>query len=346
MFLYDTVILASTAIFGSVIPSAWLPDASGIVFAHDNGAYGLWRTFGSSGARRQRLPFAPSSAPDPAVSRRGIRLAYTAYREETSIWRIEFVAPSRQPAEPTSMNLSTKADYAPACSPDGRRIAFIAERSGAPERRVCDRDGSGAQRLTSFGGVKIAGPPMVPGCPKYCVVDPRCYGHRQCPQPRLTPPARGSKWPWWSPNGQWLYYASRQDRTGIWKVRSGGGTPVQITHGTDDDVPQPSADGKFIYYNKGWPEPLSIRRIPVDGDEPTKIIDGVSTGGQWTVSVDGIYFFTAPDAKGHSEMRRYEFATGTTKRIVSVERSVSERIAVCPDARTILYPQWMNRVAI
>ena len=105
-------------------------------------------------------------------------------------------------------------------------------------------------------------------------------------------------------------------------------------------MPQASADGKFIYYNRGWPGPLSIWRTPVEGGEETKIIEGVSTGGQWTVGADGIYFFTTPDAKGHSEIHLYAFATGRATKILTVERSVGGRIAVSPDSRSIFYPQY------
>jgi hypothetical protein len=105
-------------------------------------------------------------------------------------------------------------------------------------------------------------------------------------------------------------------------------------------MPQPSADGKFIYYNKGWPRPLSIWRIPAEGGQETKIIDSVSTGGQWTVGPDGIYFFTTPDAKGRSQIRLYVFATQRVRKILTVERSVSIKIAVSGDGRNIFYPQY------
>ena len=105
-------------------------------------------------------------------------------------------------------------------------------------------------------------------------------------------------------------------------------------------MPQASPDGKFIYYQRGWPGPLSIWRTPVEGGEETKIIEGVSTGGGWTVGADGIYFFATPDAKGRSEIRLYVFATGRATKILTVERSVGGKIAVSPGGRSIFYPQY------
>ncbi len=325
--------------------AAWLPNGSGIVFASGwGGKNGLWR-LPTSGAGRQRLPFAPTLASEPAISSRRNRLAYTTYRVDSNIWGVELAGPGRQPGRPTPVVSSTKPDWQPACSPDGKKIAFVSGRSGAPQVWLCDRDGSNPQQLTSLEGTGIMGPRWSPDGQNIALTVVRAsllnIGLISADRGvlRLLPVPGGGKWPSWSWDGQWLYFASGRHPTSIWKMRPGGGAPVQITHGSDDDMPQASFDGEFIYYNKGWPGPLSIWRISVEAGEATKIIDGVSTGGQWTVGADGIYFFTTPDAKGRSEIRLYEFATRRTKKILMVERSVNIKISVCPDGRTILYPQ-------
>ena len=45
---------------------------------------------------------------------------------------------------------STQRDGAPQFSPDGKRIAFVSERSGHTEIWVCNGDGSSPVELTSF----------------------------------------------------------------------------------------------------------------------------------------------------------------------------------------------------
>jgi hypothetical protein len=122
-------------------------------------------------------------------------------------------------------------------------------------------------------------------------------------------------------------------------MRPEGGTAVQITKGVDDDMPQASFDGKFIYFNRGWPRELSVWRIPVEGGEETKIIDGVSIGGQWTVGPTGIYYFATPDERGRSEVRFYEFDTRKIKKMLTIEHTVGIRMVVSPDGRSIFYPQ-------
>jgi Tol biopolymer transport system component len=271
--------------------ATWLSDGSGIVFASSViGENGLWRTSASSGGNPQRLPFAPTFASEPAISRQANRLAYTAYRNDSNIWRAELAGPGRKPSVPVPVISSTKRDSGPACSPDGKKIAFVSDQSGAPEVWVSDLDGTNPRQITSLGGILggiwVALPQWSPDGQNIAVtileqakVTLGVINANTGALRRL--PGEG-KWPSWSPDGEWLYFATNRP-TVIWKMRPDGGARTQITRGPDDDMPQPSADGKFIYYNKGWPRPLSIWRIPVQGGEATKIIDGISTGGQWTV---------------------------------------------------------------
>ena len=119
---------------------------------------------------------------------------------------------------------------------------------------------------------------------------------------------------------------------------SSGGEAIQITRNSGDS-PQESPDGKFLYYMKGWPEAVSVWRTPVDGSQETKVLDSVHSEGQWTVGKEGIYFFRTPDKMEHSDICFYDFATGPTRKILTIQRPVNTHIAASPDGRTILYPQ-------
>ena len=120
----------------------------------------------------------------------------------------------------------------------------------------------------------------------------------------------------------------------VWKMRSSGGGAVQITTGDTGDMLQGSPDGKSVYYSKGWPLPLSVWKIPVEGGEEKKILDGVNPGTLWTVGPRGIYFFTVAN-----DLCVHEFATGKTRKLLTVERPVTYGLAVSPDGQTILYTQ-------
>ena len=81
---------------------------------------------------------------------------------------------------------------------------------------------------------------------------------------------------------------------------------------------------------------MSVWRVAVEGGKATRILDAVDWN--WTLGTDGIYFFTMADEKGHTDLSIYEFSTGKTRKIRTIERHVGA-LAVSPDCRTILYSQ-------
>jgi len=158
-------------------------------------------------------------------------------------------------------------------------------------------------------------------------------------------PAVEDKWPYWSRDGQWIYF-SRGGLAGgpatnqIWKVPATGGKAVQITpNGEVREMPQESPDGKFLYYKKYTAYSCSVWRMPVGGGEEARVITSVHPPGGHRVREQGIYFFRAPDGQGHSDICFYEFATGKTRKILTIERPIGFYIEVSPDGRTILYNQ-------
>ena len=321
--------------------ATWTPDGNEIVFATGKG---LWRMAASKPAAPRRLPFAPDNAFAPAISRQGNRLAYVVERSDTNIWRIDLREPGGKPGAPVQFIASTQVDWCPAYSPDGKRIAFVSDRSGSQEIWVCDADGSNAMPLTAVGfgpawspdSQKIAFYASIGGNTDIYVIS--ANGGK--PRPLTTEPGIDS-WPYWSRDGQSLYFRSNRGGTDeIWKMPADGGKAVQISRNANGaDLPHESPDGKYVYYSKGWPFPQSVWRVPAEGGEGTKVLDAVHPYALWTVGKEGIYFFTVPDEKRHSDLSIYEFATGKTRKILTIERPVDAFFAVSPDGRTILYSQ-------
>jgi serine/threonine protein kinase len=328
--------------------AVWMPNGREIVFV--SGTYtesGLWHMIASNPATRKRLAFAPSGVSAPAVSQQGHRLAYALWKADQNIWRIDFHEPGRKPSAAVPFISSTKLEYMPAYSPDGKRIAFASDRAGTFEIWVCDGNGSKAVQLTSFEGADVFGPrwswdnqniAFTVG-QKETKEDVYVVGATGGVSRRLTTHPAEDQWPYWSRDGKWIYFTSgRAGQAEIWKMPASGGEAIQVTR-NGGGTPEESPDGRFLYYERGWPGLLSVWRIPLEGGEETKVLDSVHPLGGWEIANDGIWFFRGPDAKGHSDVCLYDFATGKSRRVLTVEREVAFRIAVSPDGNTILYTQ-------
>ncbi len=322
----------------------WTADGRRIVFlSGDMGGTNLW-TISATGGIPQRLAVAGENMVDLSVSHIGSRLVYERHVFDWNIWRISMHNRGRKPGNPVQFISSPKLDHQPSVSPDGKRIAFVSERSGNPEIWMCDADGSHSVQLTSLGGF-LWGPRWskdggtigftVGGLKSHIYLVSAKGGKPR----RLIAESIEDEWPYWSRDGRWLYFTSdRSGHTEIWRMSSKDGQGVQITR-KEGDVPEESPDGRFIYYSKGWPVETSLWRMPVDGGKEVEVLGAVNTWGRWTLGREGIYFFTPPDKEGHSDIRLHEFSTGKVRNILTLERRIGEHIAVSPDGSTILYTQ-------
>jgi len=125
-----------------------------------------------------------------------------------------------------------------AISPDGSKVAMILSRSGSPNVWVCNADGTDFKQLTS------------------------------------TPEDESS--PCWSPDGQWICFATKiHSRRVLAKVPAGGG-PVQristagVSNPTDPDW---SPDGRWIAFTSQMGD-FNICIVPAAGGTPTVLVSG------------------------------------------------------------------------
>jgi len=125
-----------------------------------------------------------------------------------------------------------------AVSPDGTKVAMILSRSGSPNVWVCNADGTNFRQLTS------------------------------------TPEDESS--PCWSPDGQWICFATKlKARRVLAKVPAGGG-PVQriptsgVSNPTD---PSWSPDGKWIAFTSQMGD-FNICIVPAGGGTATVLVPG------------------------------------------------------------------------
>jgi Tol biopolymer transport system component len=199
---------------------AWTSDGREIVFTD---RLGVWRISPSASAQpRQITSFGGNNVGNVAISRHGQRLAYENMIYHGNIWRT--IAPivdgnqdrgyGQSHRNAVSLISSTRSDFAPQHSGDGKKIAFMSERSGNLEIWSCDNDGSNARQLTSFGG------------------------------PAVTTPR-------WSPDSSRIAFDSdAEGEYDIWVISADGGKPQRMTtHPANDGNPSWSRDGRWIYFD-------------------------------------------------------------------------------------------------
>lgn len=127
-----------------------------------------------------------------------------------------------------------------AISPDGRKVAMILDKAGSPDVYVCDADGTHLKQLTTNRGNDFDSSPC------------------------------------WSPNGQWICYASRAEgRRSLYKVSVDGGTPKRISTSGISNPSEPdwSPDGKWIAFTAQMGS-FNLCVVPADGGAATLLVSG------------------------------------------------------------------------
>jgi len=339
-----------TSLKSSTYGCAWTPDGREIIFTSIpfdmSGGYTLWKVEASGAAEPERLPFNTGVAFWPALSQSGKRLAYQQWTNDSNIWRLSLSGPGVAGGPPTRVIDSTRWDREAQYSPDGKRIAFFSNRSGAGGIWVCDADGSSAVELFSRAGAITESPHWSPDGQRVAFASTaagnldiytiRANGGKPIP---LTTNSSLDGGPSWSRDGKWIYFSS--DRTGrfeVWKVSAAGGEAVQVSRNGGNKAFE-SPDGKSIYYGKGDPKTIyrglwEIWKMPVSGGEESQVHPSL-TVFDFSLANDGIYFTLLP---GASSIQFLNFATSKVKTVAQISRP-PQGLSASPDGRSILFSQ-------
>lgn len=334
----------------------WTSDSREIIYAANlGGGPNLWRISAEGGTpERIILGVTPSN---PAISRRGDKLAWTENYNDTNIYRYEAAgaggigAPFKL-AAPEPLIYSSRDDHSPQISPDGNRIVFASTRTGSDEIWTSDRNGKNLRQLTSFDGSPTGTPRWSPDG-QWIVFDSRAGGSPDIyvisasggKARRLTTEVTYETKPSWSSDGRWIYFAS--DRGGaenIWKMPAEGGPATQMTYdGAREGFEAPdSKDGKLFYFSKKDPT-YGLWFVPVAGgaEKPVPEFAHISLGRSWGILPQGIYFIAREDAP-HQTIRFFSFATRHITTLATVEKAPLDGqpgLALSPDGHWLLYAQ-------
>ena len=193
----------------------------------------LWRLDALRGGTPERLAFVGQDGQSPVIARTADgkqRLVYVRTVSDSNVWRLTTSAPG-VPAStaPVQAVASTRDDFTPGLSPDGRRVAFWSNRSGEPQIWIADIDGSHERQVTSMAFRSFPG------------------------------------WPRWSPDGRLIaFQGDPQDRPDVLVVPAEGGPARIVTaHLFSSAFPSFSRDGRSLYVCR-WDGPETrVWKIPV-----------------------------------------------------------------------------------
>ena len=347
---------------GATSPT-WTSDGHEIVFSTEVPQEALWRIAVPSIARPARpesLTSLGSNVIEPTISSRRHRMAFAHLLFHGNIWRVP--TPSGPgvsklekqgfPTRAAPFVFSTRNDLAPQYSPNGKKIAFMSDRSGNLEIWVCERDGSNAMQLTFFGGPLVTNPSWSPDSSRIAF-DSNAAGEFDVwvtsasggkPQRMTSHPANDGN-PSWSRDGRWIYFDSA--RTGeqqVWKIPADGGEAgaVQITR-DGGFGPLESPDGKFLYYSKAL-YTTSLWKVPVDGGQAVKVLDSLSNNRNLAMVNSGIYFVPVRETGRGSSIQFLAFANNQIKPVASFEKALTSTalggLGVSPDGKWLLFTQF------
>jgi Tol biopolymer transport system component/DNA-binding winged helix-turn-helix (wHTH) protein len=338
---------------GGVSNLAWTPNGREIVFAsRRDGKNRLFRIPVEGGAP-EWLAATGSDAQYPAFSREGNRLAWRQDTSDEDIFRLALKGGPENMPPGAGLIVSTALEASPRYSPDGKRIAFVSNRSGSDEIWVCGSEGENPIRLTSFRG-PLAGSPSWSPDGKQIVFDCRPEGNADVyvvsadgGQPRrlTTDPAEDIV-PSWSSDGRWIYFTSnRSGRLQIWKMPAGGGEAVQMTRQGGFE-PVESPDGRRLYFTQDRGS-SSIRRMPAAGgaEEPVFDFHQKNYSRAWTVTGEGVYFAVA-SSNTRSTIKLFSFSTGIEKTVAEIDRAMPSGVSgltISPDGKWLLLPLFARR---
>ena len=227
---------------------AWLPDSTGIIYSSSRDStmpylptLDLWHVTLRDGSVR-RVTSSETSYMSPDISKSGAILV-SRMKMQTDIWKFPVDGP---PTENVRRGIrvtrQTGQVLTPTASPDGKEVAFLSDSGGHANLWVLNTERGGLRQITHERD-----PNMAVGVPVWSpnghtiafvssrgnqglafgvwLVDSDGSNLRNFVNPGLGPA--------WSPDGRWVYYATRGGAAGtsavLKKMPVDGGPPVAVT---------------------------------------------------------------------------------------------------------------------
>ncbi len=236
-----------------------------IVFSSNRGGqWALWRV-PFTGGPVTRFYINDRILLEPRFSANGKRMIYKSVTDQTQLWSLE--KDKAQFTEPTRVAGSTRVDMQPAISCDGKKLAFISDRSGQFEIWVHDNENN-LTKLTSLQSSFI-------------------------------------NMPTWSPDGSEIVFDARKNGNSAVYILDVVSKMVRTFADLEGDQVNAryAMDGRAIYFASNHTGTWQIWKKPVFDSEQQSVQVTSDGGFHLQEGFDDLLYFTRPDTAGLWRMK-------------------------------------------
>lgn len=314
----------------------------------DYARFGIW-SIREGEAVPLRITPQGIAAVSPAIDLSGRNLAFVEPVIDLNLW-LYSGHPSR---EPRLLAPSTAAEYSPAFSPDGARVAFVSDRSGTPDIWISALDGGQPRKLASLrAGDQIMHPAWSPDGKKiayFCRRSGWNYALETDVDTGATRTLRSgegySLWPQYSSDGNSLYYVSNAGhRFRVWRQSLTGRGDAAPVCAEEVSFFRISKDRRYLYF---VPLDRTGRLIELDlatKEERTRWTFAGSLGGfdAWDVAGGTLYYINLEPARSAPALVTADLGSGKRREIAALRKLSGEwknSIAASPDGQSVVVTQ-------
>jgi Tol biopolymer transport system component/DNA-binding winged helix-turn-helix (wHTH) protein len=337
---------------GQIKSPRWSQDGSHIIFTSSHtGRFFVWK-IPVEGGEPTRLVGINDEVQQLTINRQTGAIAYTQRYDDTVI-EVRPLVDAKGGISPNPNRClinSSRTEFSPRFSPDGKQILFSSERSGWDEIWVANVDCKDAKQLTDFRQ-KGVGSPRWSFDGESIVFDRRISGKSKIFLLRLhdrhlqqiTDHPWADMNPAFSPDGKWIYYTSeREDRLQIWKTHIQDGTTLPVTK-LGGREPLLTQDQRMIYTRQHH---LQEMNLATGLERPVIELAGYPVDRFWDV-VDRSIYFLPRGGREEKPIYRFDLDSRQIKSISKLQGSYflwEPGLSISPDKKVLAVSYFYHRM--